>query len=331
MSNETNVRRSGVFTIAFATIGVMTLLFLSLFFVLIAFTVHSVSDSFKTMLSASSPHKSTGSKINYAVPHQRAPYIAGIKLSGEINDATADEVIDKLQTAKEDSAVVGVLFEVNSPGGSVVPSQEIYDEVKQVRAVKPVVVYVREMAASGAYYSSASATKIIANRGSLIGSIGVIMQGLEADKLIQFLKINPVTIKTGSLKDTGSPMRPMTDNDKKYLQELINATRSEFALDVKNGRGASEQTMSFMSDGRVVLAPQALELKLIDNIGSKDFALEEIAKLAKQKKVPELFYYENIDSFSNIFSQKFSSQANDIIKNSVSEILSSSHSMQLLK
>ncbi len=325
MTNENNCsRRSSVLAIALSTIGVMSILFVVLFFVFVGFALNSVSGSVKSMVSSASAHKSsTGSKINYSLPNQKGPYIAGIKLSGEISDATADEVIDKLESAKEDNSAVGILLEVNSPGGAVVPSQEIYDEVKSVLAVKPLIVYVREMAASGAYYSSASASKIIANRGSLIGSIGVIMNGFEADKLIQFLKISPVTLKTGSLKDTGSPMRSMNENDKKYLQGLIEDTRAQFAHDVKNGRGTSEDTMKFMSDGRVVLAPQALNLKLIDAIGSKNLALAEISKLAKQKTVPELYYYENIDSLSDLFSQKLSGKASDILKTSANEIIHS--------
>lgn len=321
MTSENGGRRSGVLAIALATVGVIAILFVTLFVGIIFYSVHSMSSSVKSFVA--SANKVSGSKVSFTVPKGNSPYIAGIKLNGEITDSSADEVLEKLKTAKEDSSAVGVLFEVNSPGGVVVPSQEIYDQVKSIRALKPVVVYVRNMAASGAYYSSASASKIIANRGSLIGSIGVIMEGFEADKLIQFLKINPITIKTGALKDTGSPLRPMNDNDKKYLQNLIDSTRAEFAADVKSGRGLSEQTLSFMSDGRVVLAPQAKELKLIDDIGSKDLALSEITALAKLKKTPELFYYENVDSFSDLFSQHLPGALSQVLKDTVISSLNS--------
>jgi protease-4 len=315
MSNDVNGRRCGVLTIALSTIGVLAIVFVALVVGSVFYSVHSISSSMKSGLV------SGNKKFNYTLPSSHEPYIAGIKLSGEINDNVADEVLDKLTTAQFDSNAVGVLFEVNSPGGVVVPSQEIYDEVKAIRAVKPIVVYVRSMAASGAYYSSASASKIVANRGSLIGSIGVIMQSFEADKLIQFLKVNPVTIKTGALKDAGSPTRPMNENDKKYLQNLIDSTRAEFVSDVKAGREVTEKTLELMSDGRVVLAPQALELKLIDEIGGKNVALNEIAQLAKLKQAPELFYYENIDSFSDLFSQKFSSKIQDVFNINASHIL----------
>ena len=236
--------------------------------------------------------------------------------------------MDKLESAENDPSAVGVLLDVNSPGGLVVPSQEIYDGVKSLRAKKPVVVYVRNMAASGAYYSSASATKIIANRGSLIGSIGVIMESFDVAKLVEFLKVNPIVLKTGALKDAGSPMRPMGEEDKKYLQNLIEGTRAEFVADVKSGRGVSEETLKLMSDGRVVLAPQALELKLIDAMGSKNMALSEIGKLAHEKSTPELFYYENTVSLSDLLSQKISGQVTGLLQKTSAQILNPSPSMK---
>lgn len=322
MSNETG--RRSVLSIALSTIGVLAILFVVIFVGGGFFLIHSASDSLHQLVASSAPpsHKAVGVKVNYALPTEEGHYIAGIRLTGEIVDGTSMEILDKLDTAKDDSNAVGVLFEVNSPGGAVVPSQEIYDKIKSVRETKPVVVYVREMAASGAYYSSASANKIIANRGSLIGSIGVIMQGFETSKLIEFLKVNPVTLKTGSLKDAGSPTRAMTDADKKYLQDLIEATRTEFANDVKAGRNTTDETMAFMSTGRVVLAPKALELKLIDGIGNRDLALEELTKLTHEKKVPDLFYYENIDSLSDVLAQKFGGEASQILQSVMTHLLS---------
>jgi protease-4 len=314
MSSEVSPRRS-VLSVILSTIGVIFLVFFIALGSLVVFVVHSFSASMQAANHAAN------SKLNYSIPTHMGSYVAGIRLSGEISDDTANEIVDKLETAREDSAAVGILLEVNSPGGSVVPSQEIYDEVKKVAASKPVVVYVREMAASGAYYSSASATKIVANRGSMVGSIGVIMEGYDAQKLMEFLKVTPNTVKTGELKDTGSPTRAMTDKDRKYLQTLIEATRQEFASDVKQGRGTSDDTMNYMSDGRVVLAPEALKLKLIDKVGSKDDALSEIAFSAKIKKAPELFYYENIESLSDLFAQKLSSKVSPMFEQAFGSVL----------
>lgn len=253
-----------------------------------------------------SPPSRTQDAGVYAVPKYAGPYIAGVRLTGEIHDATADDVVSKLLGAQEDPQAVGILLEVSSPGGAVVPSQEIFDTVVAVSKTKPVVAYVREMAASGAYYASAGATQIIANRGSLLGSIGVIWSGFEADQLIQFLKIHPVTIKTGALKDAGSPTRPMNAADKAYLETLIAQTRQQFVADVQTARHTTAPSMAFLADGRVVLAPQALNLRLIDAIGSRQAALDSLQKLTSSRKKLPLHYYEDQEPFLESVTKRFS-------------------------
>ncbi len=307
----------GVLKSVFATIGAISIVFFLLFFLVIGIVFYSLSNGIKSFSSSFNPAMSSRTGLTFTVPNINSPYIAGIRLSGEITSDTSTTILEKLEAAKEDKHAIGILFDVNSPGGSVVASQEIYDAIKEISKIKPVVTYVREVAASGAYYSSASSNKIIANRGSIIGSIGVIMNGFEADKLIQFLKINPVVIKTGALKDTGSPTRPMNEKDKQYLQELIEETRMQFVDDIKQARKTSDSTMKFMSDGRVILGPQALNLKLIDSIGSKHTVMEEITSLAKQKNVPELYYYEDIQSFSELFTQKLAGSTASILRESL--------------
>lgn len=305
----------------FATIGAISIIFFILFTLIIGFAFYSISNGMKSFSSSLNPSIGSKTGLAFTVPNNNNSYIAGIRLNGEITSDTSNSILEKLETAKEDKHAIGILFDVNSPGGSVVASQEIYDTIKEISKIKPVVTYVREVAASGAYYSSASSSKIIANRGSIIGSIGVIMNGFEADKLIQFLKINPIVIKTGVLKDTGSPTRPMTDKDKQYLQDLIEETRTQFVDDVKQARKTSDSTMKFMSDGRVILGPQALNLKLVDSIGSKQTAVAEVASLAKQKNVSDLYYYEDIQSFSDLFTQKLSGSVTNILRESFLSIL----------
>jgi len=322
--NTISTKRSHSFLTAiksvFATIGVISVVLFVIFVGIISISIYSFSSGIKTFSSSmggASSSAKTG--LTFTTPNTSSPYIAGIRLYGEITPENSALVIEKLETARDDKHVVGILFDVNSPGGSVVPSQEIYDTIKEITKIKPVVTYVREVAASGAYYSSASSSKIIANRGSIIGSIGVIMNGFEADKLIQFLKINPFVIKTGALKDTGSPTRPMNEKDKQYLQELIEETRMQFVDDVKQGRKTSDATMKFMSDGRVVLGPQELNLKLIDIIGTKQTAISELVTLAKVKTTPDVFYYDDIQTFSELFAQKFAGSTSNIIRDSFSE------------
>ncbi len=305
------------FTFGFAAIGIFTTLLVGGFIFLVFSLVSGFHNNPKNIFSGSQNNP----RFEYSTYEGTGKYFAGIKLNSEINDKVAEEIIDKFETALSDKKSAGILFEIDSPGGAVVPSQEIYDEVTKVRAKKPVVAYIRSLDASGAFYSSINSTKIVANRGSLIGSIGVIMQGMEANKLIEFLKLNPVTLKTGALKDAGSPMRPMNENDKKYLQELIEETRKEFVNDVKKARKIDETTLKFMSDGRVILAPKALELKLIDSIGTREVALDELRTLSKTTADTNVFYFDETKPFGEFFSQKIMKGMSDGISQGVKETL----------
>lgn len=301
----------------FATIGLLTVIFVVSCTVLLGIGISSVSKSLINSKNATHATAiATQNNVTFEIPAKNALYIAGIKFTSEINSEFADNIIAKLQYAKNDTNVVGVLLEVDSPGGVVVPSQEIYDAVKTVAAVKPVVSYVRSIAASGAYYSIAPSSEIIANRGSLVGSIGVIMQGFEINELLKFLKIQNTTIKSGTLKDAGSPFRPMTPTDKEYLSDMINQIFAIFVNDVKAVRPSiSQKDLNFMMDGRVVLAAQAQKSNLIDAIGSFDFAKDEVAHLAKLKSTPNLFYYEDSRPFVDIFTEKFISGSSKILRN----------------
>lgn len=213
-----------------------------------------------------------------------AEALAGITLEGPIGPEEAAVVVEKLQEAGQDKRIKGVLIEVNSPGGSVVASQEIHDTILGLKTKIPVVAYMREVAASGAYYSSASANWLVANRGTMVGSIGVILSSFEATQLIDWLKLKPVTLKTGPLKDAGSLLRPWTNEDKSYLQKLINDTRDQFVADVRAARPMiTDDTFAHMSDGRVVLGTEAAKRQLVDAIGSRQDAVAKAAELAGLK------------------------------------------------
>ncbi len=207
--------------------------------------------------------------------------LAEIRLNQPINSEVANEVVDKLNEAAKDDRIKGILLEVDSPGGSVVASQEIYDTIKKIKEETPVVAYMRDVAASGAYYASVPSSWVIANRGTMVGSIGVIMESFEASKLIEWMRLRPVTLKTGKLKDSGSAVRPWTPEDKAYLQQLINETRDQFVTDVRLARPQIEATtLKHMSDGRVVLGTEALARKLVDALGNRTSAIEKAAELA---------------------------------------------------
>jgi protease-4 len=235
--------------------------------------------------------------------------VAGIRIEGEVEPLLADEILDRLDEASEDKDVVGVLLDVNSPGGSVVASQEIYDAVARLRETMPVVAYVREMAASGAYYSCASASKIVANRGSMVGSIGVVMSAMGTSELMKWMKLTPLTLKSGALKDAGNTTREWTDAERVYLQKLIDDTRVQFSEDVRSKRKLSDDAVAHMSDGRVVLGTEALALNLVDALGSRQDAVEAVAKLAGVKEVPELMYYEKEPGFRDVLRQFLEEEA----------------------
>jgi protease-4 len=316
---EKKTRRPHFLLLFFAALGAVALIAALSFVVLVVAVVSSFSGSNGFLVSGSSLHAVHGEKI-----------VAGIRLEGEVNPEMATEIVDMLEEAADDKNVAGVLLDVNSPGGSVVASQEIYDTVARLRETIPVVVYVREMAASGAYYASASASRIVANRGSMLGSIGVILSTVETSELIKWAKLKPVTLKTGALKDAGSPMREWTPADREYLQQLIEDTRKIFVADVKATRKISDEAAARLSDGRVVLGAEALTLKLVDAIGSRNDALVAAAGLAGIKGKPELIYIKRKKPFAELFNEVFNEEAlSNVFRKAISDALLSSESAQI--
>lgn len=293
MADVVEKRRPHPALVALAVIGALTLVTVFSILVLGGLALKNFSNF----------NAGGGARGGYLAGFSGGDAVAGVRLDMEVTSELADEVIEKLRLAEEAESVKGILLEVNSPGGSVVASQEIYDAVNEVKATKPVVVYVREMAASGAYYASAPATRIVANRGSLVGSIGVIFNTMELTKLVEWAKLIPVTIKTGKLKDAGSPLRPFNEEDKQYLQNLINRTHDLFVTDVKIARNLPDASLARMADGRVVLGTEAADLKLVDKLGNKETALNEFVGLLNLKEAPELIYMENPKSFNEVVEE----------------------------
>jgi protease IV len=288
MADDKMKRRPHPVVVALAVVGVLALTTVFAIIAVLGFAISKAPDLIPSSMSSMGSGKTEFLK---QLGHNEKS-VAGIRVEGEIQSLMANEILEKLKEAGDDPRIVGILLEVESPGGAVVPSQEMYDAIMKTKAKKPVVAYVRDVAASGAYYTIASASSIVANRGSMVGSIGVIMQSFQANRLFDTLKLDPVTLKTGALKDAGSPVRPWTDADKEYLQKLISDTREQFATDVKTARNLPEATMSRMADGRVVLGTEALNLRLVDRVGDRDAALDELSKLTKVTPLPEVFYME---------------------------------------
>lgn len=202
-----------------------------------------------------------------------------IELFGPILDVS--NTLEEIQKAKIDENIKGVLFVVNSPGGSVAPSVELAYAIKELTVVKPVVVYASGVMASGSYYASIWANKIIANPGSMVGSIGVIMQGINAEELMSKIGISTQTVKAGKYKESGTPSRKWFDYEEKELQSVINDTYQMFISDVANARKLNVTEHERYADARIFTASQAKEVGLVDDVATISFAQESLMNLAK--------------------------------------------------
>ena len=190
---------------------------------------------------------------------------------------TPEEIISQLDEAGENPNVKAILFRVNSPGGSAAASQEIYEELKKVE--KPVVVSVSEVCASGAYYIASAADRIVANRASSVGSIGVICQIPNYEDLYEKLGIEYTTIKQGKFKDVGSSDRPVTEEEKSLLEAQLKEIYWQFISDVAESRNMDVSDVEDLATGWVFLGTEALDLGLIDEIGNYKDAINIAAQL----------------------------------------------------
>ncbi|WP_457748733.1 signal peptide peptidase SppA [Sulfurimonas sp.] len=201
-----------------------------------------------------------------------------INLSGPIMDAT--EVVEKINKAANNKAVKGVLFIVNSPGGAVSPSVEIAYAIKRLKVQKPVIAYAKGTMASGSYYASIWADKIIANPGSMIGSIGVIMQGADLSGIMNKLGIKTQVVKAGLYKQIGTPDRPWKKYEVAELNKVIMGTYDMFTKDVANARKLDFKKRDTYANAHIFTASQAKKVGLVDSLGVEYDAKNELAKLS---------------------------------------------------
>ncbi|MGA1931910.1 signal peptide peptidase SppA [Arcobacter sp. YIC-464] len=202
-----------------------------------------------------------------------------IVLFGPILDV--NKTLEELQKAKESDNIKGVLLEVNSPGGAVAPSVELAYAIKELKEVKPVVVYASGVIASGSYYASIWANEIVANPGSMVGSIGVIMQGVNTEELMAKIGISTQTVKAGKYKESGTPTRKWFDYEKDQLQSIIDDTYNMFITDVANARGLKIEDHTKFADARVFTSRQAKEVGLVDEVATISYAKTKLETLAK--------------------------------------------------
>lgn len=214
--------------------------------------------------------------------------VAVVSLEGVITDPT--EIARELKEYGEREDVKAVVLRIDSPGGAVGPSQEIHQEIKRLRETKPVVASLGAIAASGGYYAAAGADKIVANPGTITGSIGVIIEFLNAEELLKKIGLRGYVLKSGKYKDTGSPFREMTNEERMLIQKVIDDVNTQFIIAVAEGRGLSEKDVRKIADGRIFTGSQARELGLVDTLGDLTDAIDIGAELAGLEEKPFVIY-----------------------------------------
>jgi protease-4 len=244
-------------------------LFVLAVFTLVYFTLHAGGDD-ATSMSA------FGDKIGV------------VDLDGVILDPKT--VVGQLKKFGDDDSIKAIIIHVNSPGGGVAASEEIYREVKRLRdeKKKKIVASIETVGASGAYYVSSATNKIFADNGSVVGSIGVIAEWVNYGDLMRWIKLKPEILKVGEFKDTGDPTREMTPAERQYMQSLIDNMYVQFVQAVADGRHAKVDDIKSIADGRVWTGQEALSMHLIDQIGDFQEAVNDTAKSVNIKGEPTL-------------------------------------------
>lgn len=232
---------------------------------------------FSWAFSVSEDETLSGSEGRVAVVELREPILS------------SEDIVRQLKKYREKRVVRAIVFRIESPGGGVAASQEIYEEVKKTRdGGKPVVVSMGSVAASGGYYIACGASRILANPGTLTGSIGVIFQFLHFNELMKKLGIDETTVKTGKFKDSGSPFRPTTEEEKKYFGLVIGDVYEQFVNVVSTERKLSKSYVKRYADGRVFTGRQAKEYGFVDSLGTFEDAVGLAAKLGGIEGKPKV-------------------------------------------
>jgi protease-4 len=224
--------------------------------------------------------------------HAFGDKIGVVDLDGVIMDP--NEMVEDLHRFNEDDSIKAIIIHVNSPGGGVAASEEIYREVKRIhdKKSKPIVSSIQTVGASGAYYVSSATNKIYADSGSVVGSIGVIAEWVNYGDLMRWAKLKPEVLKVGQFKDTGDPTRELTPAERQYMQGLIDNMYGQFVQAVAEGRHAKVDDIKGIADGRVWTGQQALDMHLIDQVADFRSAVLETAKSVGISGEPVLVHPE---------------------------------------
>jgi len=214
--------------------------------------------------------------------------IAVVEIQGVITQSFP--VIEEIHHYLADDAVKAIILRIDSPGGGVGPSQEIYREVVKAKQKKKIVTSMGAVAASGGYYIACASDLIVANPGTITGSIGVIMQFSNFEELLKKIGVKGVVLKSGEHKDIGSPFREMTPEEKQIMQETLDNVHQQFIRAVADGRKLDQAKVIPIADGRIMTGEQAQQLGLVDKMGNLDDAIEEAAKLVGIEGKPQVLY-----------------------------------------
>jgi len=214
--------------------------------------------------------------------------IGVVEIKGVITQSS--EIIEEIHQYQEDEGVKAIILRIDSPGGGVGPAQEIYREVLKARSKKKVVTSMGSVAASGGYYIACASDLIIANPGTITGSIGVLMEFSNFEELLKKIGIKGVVLKSGEHKDIGSPFREMTPEEKRIIQEVIDNVHQQFIEAVAEGRRLDRTKVVQIADGRIITGEQAKKLGLVDQMGNLQDAIDTTAKMVGIEGKPNVLY-----------------------------------------
>lgn len=216
-----------------------------------------------------------------------------LEIEGSINGS--QEVIHNLKRFGETQGIKAVVVRIDSPGGAVAPTQEIYQEIEKLKKKKPVIASLGGMATSGGYYIASICDQVVANPGTLTGSMGVIMELANVEELLKKLGLKGYSVKSAPHKDIGSPLRPLSAEGKAILQALVDNVHGQFVNAVSKGRRLPEEKVRELADGRVYSGEQAQGLGLVDLLGNIEAAIDLAAKRGGIKGAPQVIYSRSED------------------------------------
>jgi len=242
-----------------------------------------------------------------------------IEITGVVVESK--DILQQIKQYREDESIKAVVLRINSPGGGVGPSQEIYREVRKTVKEKNVIASMGAVAASGGYYIASGTSGIIANPGTVTGSIGVIMGYTNFQEIFDKIGLKPVVVKSGQFKDMGSPVREMTKEEEKILTDFVNKIHMQFVKDVSEGRSMGIEKVKLLADGRIYTGEEAKTIGLVDRLGNLEDAVEWAGRLGgiegeistvypKKKEMPLLEYLTGMSIhqiLKNIFHSSYSS------------------------